>query len=198
MGKIELLAPAGSTESFLAAIDGGADAIYCGTSLLNARMRAKNFTIPQLSYLVPYAHSRGVKIYITMNTLVKNGELESIFDLLYQLSQLEVDAIIVQDIGLIEIAKNYFPSLSIHASTQMAIHNLDGVEVAEKLGMERVILARELTIDEIGYITRRSNIEVEIFVHGALCYSISGICLASSYLGGMSGNRGKCTQVCRR
>lgn len=198
MQKPELLAPAGSLESFHAAVEAGADAVYLGVDTLNARLRAKNFRIKTLSFLVPYAHSKGVKVYVTLNTLVKNTELRPLIDLLYQLEQIKVDAVIVQDIGLAAIAKKYFPRLAIHASTQSVIHNHQGAEMAQKMGFERVILSRELSFAEIENIKQKSNVELEVFVHGALCYSISGLCLASSYLGGCSGNRGRCTQVCRR
>jgi len=194
----ELLAPAGSIESFHAAINAGADAVYLGLEVFNARLRAKNFTTKTLSYLVPYAHSRGVKVYVTLNTLVKQKEFEGLIHVLYQLEQIGVDALIVTDLGLIEVARANFPSLKLHGSTQMAIHNRAGVRGAEKLGLSRVILARELTCEEIGNIKRETSLQLEVFIHGALCYSISGMCLASSFLGGASGNRGMCTQVCRR
>lgn len=198
MQKPELLAPAGSLESFHAAIEAGANAVYLGVEALNARLRAKNFRLKTLSFLVPYAHAKGVKVYVTLNTLVKNTELRGLIDLLYQLEQLQVDAIIVQDIGLAAIARQHFPKLPIHASTQAVIHNHQGALIAEKMGFERAILSRELSFSEIEQVQKKSNIELEVFVHGALCYSISGLCLASSFLGGCSGNRGRCTQVCRR
>jgi U32 family peptidase len=194
----ELLAPAGSIESFHAAIDAGADAVYMGLSDFNARMRAKNFTVKTLSYLLPYAHSRNVKVYITLNTLVKQEELTPLVNFLYQLEQLRVDALIVTDPGVIAIARTHFPSLSLHASTQMAVHNSAGTEAVFRMGIKRAILARELSLEEIRTICAKSRLELEVFVHGALCYSISGMCLASSFLGGASGNRGRCTQVCRR
>lgn len=194
----ELLAPAGSIESFHAAINAGADAVYLGLEVFNARLRAKNFTTKTLSYLVPYAHSRGVKVYVTLNTQIKQKELEGLIHVLYQLEQIGVDALITADLGLIEVAKANFPSLKLHGSTQMAIHNRAGIRGAEKLGLSRVILARELTCEEIGNIKKGTTLQLEVFVHGALCYSVSGMCLASSYLGGASGNRGMCTQVCRR
>lgn len=197
-GHPELLAPAGSIESFHAAINAGADAVYLGLDVFNARLRAKNFTIKTLSYLAPYAHSRGIKIYVTLNTMIKQSELELLIHVLYQLEQIGVDALIVADLGLIELARSQFPSLKLHGSTQMAVHNSAGMSCAEKLGLSRVVLARELTIKEISRITAESPLQVEVFIHGALCYSISGMCLASSFIGGASGNRGMCTQVCRR
>lgn len=194
----ELLAPAGTLESFHAAIEAGADAIYLGLNEFNARLRAKNFSIKTLSFLVPFAHKKNIKIYITLNTLVKQNELKSIIDILYQLEQIGVDAIIIQDLGIAYIVRQYFTKLTLHASTQMVIHNSLGVRAAEKLGFKRVILARECTLSEIKTIKKSTSLELEVFIHGALCYSISGLCLASSYLGGLSGNRGRCTQVCRR
>ena len=196
--KPELLAPAGCLESFHAAIEAGADALYLGLNEYNARLRAKNFSLKTLSYLVPFAHKKNRKIYVTLNTLVKQNELLNLIDILYQLEQIGVDAIIVQDLGVVEIVRRYFPKLALHASTQMVIHNSLGVQTAEKLGFERVILARECTLSEIQAIKKSTRLELEVFIHGALCYSISGLCLASSYLGGQSGNRGRCTQVCRR
>jgi U32 family peptidase len=194
----ELLAPAGDLESFHAAIDAGADAVYLGLDGFNARMRAKNFTARTLSTLVPYAHAKKRKIYITLNTLVKQAEIEQCVHLLYQLDRIGPDAIIVQDLGVVDMCRRYFPRLRLHASTQMSIHNSLGVKAAEDMGISRVVLARELTFDEIAAIRRESAVELETFVHGALCYSLSGMCLASSFLGGFSGNRGRCTQVCRR
>ena len=194
----ELLSPAGSIECFHAAIEAGADAVYLGLEDFNARLRARNFTVKTVSYLVPYARKRNVKIYVTLNTQIKTNELEKLIHLLYQLSQTGIDGIIVADLGLIKIAQNHFPSLKLHASTQMAIHNRTQIEAARKMGISRAVLARELSLDEIILLQKNSPIELEIFVHGALCYSISGFCLASSFLGGSSGNRGRCTQVCRR
>ena len=196
--KPELLAPAGSIECFHAAMDAGADAVYLGLIDFNARLRARNFTIQTLSYLVAYAHALKKKIYITLNILIKQVELEKAVHLLYQLEQLKVDGIIVQDLGIIDICRGHFPGLRLHASTQMALHNSPGVAVARKLGIKRVVLARELTLQEIKDIRKNTTLELEVFVHGALCYCFSGMCMASSFLGGSSGNRGRCTQVCRR
>ncbi len=196
--KPELLAPAGSLESFNAAIEAGADAVYLGVSEMNARLRARNFSIKNLSYLVNQARNQQVKIYVTVNTLVKQEEIKSVLDLLYQLQQIRIDAMIVQDLGLAYIARTYFPDLTLHASTQMVIHNSLGLQAAEKLGIKRAVLSRELSLDEINRIKQESPLELEVFIHGALCYSISGLCLASSFIGGWSGNRGRCTQVCRR
>ncbi len=194
----ELLAPAGTVECFRAAIDAGANAVYLGLTDFNARLRARNFTMKTLSYAVPFAHARGVRVYVTFNTLVKQAELGRAVDFLYQIEQIGVDAVIVQDMGIARIAAAEFPRLRLHASTQTAVHNSAGADACRRLGFRRVVLARELTLAEIGTICAASKIEVEVFVHGALCYSISGECLASSFFGGSSGNRGRCTQVCRR
>ena len=196
--KPELLAPAGSIESFHAAFDAGADAVYLGLTDFNARLRARNFTVQTLSYLVAHAHGLKRKIYLTLNILIKQSELEKAVHLLYQLEQIGVDGIIVQDLGIVEICRAFFPRLKLHASTQMSLHNSLGAAAAQKMGVRRVVLARELTFKEIAAIRKNSVVELEVFVHGALCYSFSGMCLASSFLGGSSGNRGRCTQVCRR
>lgn len=194
----ELLAPVASFPAFHAAVESGADAVYCGLREFNARLRARNFTVKSLAFLVPYAHSRNVKVYVTLNTLIKQNELSRMITILYQLRHIGVDAVIVQDLGLVEIIRKHFSDLAIHASTQMVIHNSAGVRAAAELGFKRVILARELTLSEIEAIQKSSSVGLEVFVHGALCYSVSGLCLASSFIGGMSGNRGCCTQVCRR
>jgi U32 family peptidase len=196
--KPELLAPAGSIESFHAAFDAGADAVYLGLTDFNARLRARNFTVQTLSYLVAHAHGLKRKIYITLNILIKQSELEKVVHLLYQLEQIGVDGVIVQDLGIVGICRRFFPKLRLHASTQMSLHSSLGVAAAQKLGIRRVVLARELTLKEIAAAGKNSSMELEVFVHGALCYSFSGMCLASSFLGGSSGNRGRCTQVCRR
>ncbi len=196
--KMELLAPAGTIEAFHAAIDGGADAIYCGFGDFNARGRAKNFTAQTLAHLIPHAQSLGVKVYVTMNTIIKDGELPKFVECANALKQLKPDAVIVQDLGIAALFKRYYPNIELHASTQMAVHNTAGFEAAKKLGVSRVVPARELTLQEIRKINNKTNLEIELFIHGALCYSLSGNCLASSFIGGSSGNRGKCTQVCRR
>lgn len=198
MKKPELLLPAGNIEAFFAALEGGADAVYLGLREFNARNRARNFSLGQLAAIIKTAHEKKVKIYLTLNTLVKNSELPSLLDALHVASRLGVDAIIIQDWGVYALANTYFPALAIHASTQMGIHNSLGTQLAHRLGFERAILARELTLPELRKMVKRSKIELEIFVHGALCYSFSGMCLFSSYLGGMSANRGQCRQPCRR
>lgn len=196
--KIELLAPAGSEETFFAAVDAGADSVYLGLQSLNARIRAKNFSLGDLETLIPYAHDKGVKIYITLNTMVKQEELPGLLGILLKLESLGPDAVIVQDLGVAMLAMLHAPSVPIHASTQMTVHNSVGASQLKKLGFSRVILARECTLEEISAIVRHSGVEIEIFGHGALCYSYSGQCYFSSYLGGSSANRGHCTQPCRR
>lgn len=196
--KPELLLPVGNIESFYAAINGGADAIYFGLKNFNARNRAMNFTPWQAAAMVREARKKNIRSYITLNTVIRNFELNSLIDTLHQIQQIGPDAVIIQDLGVLYIIKKYFPGLKIHASTQMAIHNSEGMKYADNKGIERVVLARELTMSEIEEITRKTDIETELFVHGALCYSFSGMCLFSSYLGGYGANRGLCTQPCRR
>jgi len=196
--NIELLAPCGTIEAFHAALDGGADAVYLGLANFNARQRQKNFTPQTLSYLIPYAQKKNVKVYITMNTLVKDGEIPLFINDCAILKQLKPDALIIQDWGMAAILKKYFSEIPLHASTQMAIHNSMQVKFAQDFGFSRIVPARELTLSEIRKIKNKTSCEIELFVHGALCFCISGHCLASSYLGGASGNRGHCTQVCRR
>ena len=195
---IELLAPAANPAMFHAAIESGADAIYVGLTDFNARIRARNMTPATLSHLVPQAHDRGRKVYVTLNTAIKQGELEQLCHTLFQLEQIGVDAVIVADMGVMSLARKHFPRLALHASTQMSFHNSLTAATARSLGLRRVILARELTATELCAITKHRDVQYEVFVHGALCYSLSGYCLASSFLGGGSGNRGRCTQVCRR
>ena len=194
----ELLAPVGNTESFYAALNGGADAIYMGLQEFNARGRANNFTRPLLQLAVQKAHDKKVKVYITLNILVKNKEIDQLIDVLSFLNSLKVDAIIIQDWGVYFIARQFFPKLVLHASTQMGNHNSVGVNFAASKGMVRTVLARELTMPELEKIAMESNAELELFVHGALCYSFSGMCLFSSYVGGQGANRGLCKQSCRR
>ncbi len=194
----ELLLPVGNTEAFYAALKGGADAIFLGLRSFNARNRASNFTPWQLSAIVKEAHQKGVKVYITLNTVIRNHELPELINTIYQLSQIKPDAVIVQDWGVYFLIKKYFPKLTIHASTQMANHNSVGANFSYKKGIERVVMARELTKTELSEIASKSKAEIELFIHGALCYSFSGMCLFSSFLGGASANRGKCTQPCRR
>lgn len=198
MKKPELLLPVGNIESFYAAIDGGADAIYLGLPYFNARNRAKNFSIHQLIEIIRIANEKKINVYITLNTVIKNEELPQLLNTLFMLSQLKIKAVIIQDWGVYYLIRKHFPNIPIHASTQMGIHNALGTEFAKQKGFQRVILARELTKNELAAIAKKSNVELEIFVHGALCYSFSGMCLFSSYLGGNSANRGLCKQPCRR
>ncbi len=194
----ELLAPAGSLAAGLTAFDYGADAVYAGLPKFNARERTENFTLEEMSKLIAYAHKIEKKVYITFNTLIKESELEEAAEQLYELSCLQPDAVIVQDIGILRILREHFPNLEIHASTQMGIHNSAGVNFAAKLGVKRVILERQVAYDELKQLVKNSNLDVEVFIHGALCCSMSGNCLLSSWMGGWSGNRGKCKQPCRR
>ncbi|MCF7919571.1 MAG: U32 family peptidase [Candidatus Cloacimonetes bacterium] len=198
MKKTELLLPVGNVEAFYAALEGGADAIYLGLRQFNARERARNFTFSQYKAILQEAARKNVKVYLTLNTLIKNSELPELLDILSSLTQNSPAAVIIQDLGVLHLIRKYFPQLKIHASTQMAHHNSSGARFAEKLGFERVILARELSYEELTLIKKNSSIELEIFIHGALCYSFSGMCLFSSFLGGMSANRGNCRQPCRR
>lgn len=196
--KPELLIPAGNIEAFHAAVEGGADAIFLGLKQFNARGRAVNFSNGQLITMLDIAGKKGVKIYVTLNTVIKNHEITELLDVLNFLSQTTVSAVIIQDWGIWYLAQQFFPDLVIHASTQMANHNSIGANFSKKAKIERVILARELTYPELSEIMKKAEGEIEIFVHGALCYSFSGLCLFSSYLGGKGANRGQCTQPCRR
>lgn len=195
--KVELLSPAGDFTCAKAAIQNGADAIYLGFSSYSARSAAENFTLEELKKVIDYAHVRNVKVHLALNILIKNEEFADAISIAEKVYEYGVDAIIVQDLGLaLTLIKN-FPKLPIHASTQMTANNLSGVKTLERLGFERVVLARELAIHEIEHICRNSNIEIETFIHGALCISYSGQCLMSSMIGGRSANRGKCAQACR-
>lgn len=198
MFKPELLLPAGSLETFFAAMEGGADAVYLGLKKFNARNRARNFSYNDLLNVVNEAHLRGKKVYVTLNTLLKNNELPELIETLTVLSQCRPDALIVQDLAVANLVTEYFPKLQIHASTQMAIHNSASCNWLKDRGFSRVVLARELTLHELAQLVKSADVETEVFIHGALCYSVSGQCLFSSYLGGNSANRGLCTQVCRR
>lgn len=196
--KPELLAPAGSLAAGITAIDYGADAVYGGLAKFNARERTENFTLEEMSKMIAYAHKFSKKVYLTFNTLIKESEVEEAARSLFEISKLNPDAVIVQDLGILHLIKNYFPSLNLHASTQMGIHNSAGVNFAKKLGIKRVVLERQITLDEIKEIKKNTPVELEVFIHGALCCSISGSCIFSSWTGGYSGNRGKCKQPCRK
>lgn len=195
--KPELLAPAGSWEAMVAAIQNGADAIYMGGAKFNARRQASNFDNEVLRKAVEYAHLYGVRVYITLNTLIKEKEWEELKAFIPVLEEYRVDGVIVQDIGVAGYIAQNHPKLFLHASTQMTIHQLEGVQLLEEMGFDRVIFARELSLKELKFISDNTDMELETFVHGALCVSYSGQCLMSSMLGGRSGNRGMCAQPCR-
>ncbi len=195
--KPELLAPAGSLEVFAAAVAAGADAVYIGAPAFNARNLAKHFSGAEVAAMIDYGHNHDVKVYLAMNSLMKEEEIAEACELLALCEGLQPDAIIMQDLGLFHLARTYFPSLELHASTLMAAHNSVAVRHYAQMGYERVVLARELTLNEIEAACRQ-GVEIEVFVHGALCFSYSGLCLFSSYLGGKSGLRGRCVQPCRR
>ena len=197
MKKIELLAPAGNMECLIAAIDNGADAIYLGGKNYSARAYADNFDDEQLIEAIKYSHIRGVKVYIGINTTLYDDEIKQIIDFVDKMYLNDVDGLIVSDFGLINILKNRYPSLQIHISTQFNVHNLWQVKLLENLNVDRIILARETSISTIKYIKQNSNIDIEVFAHGALCVCYSGNCLHSSMIGKRSGNRGKCAQPCR-
>ncbi|MEA4927028.1 MAG: U32 family peptidase [Syntrophomonadaceae bacterium] len=195
---MELLAPAGNWESFIAAVNNGADAIYLGGQRYSARQSAANFDHKQLREAIEYAHLRDRKVYVTVNTLIDNDEFAEVLDYLWELSNAGADAVILQDMGLLNAARTVLPGLRIHASTQMTIHNQDGAGWLEKQGVKRIVLARELSLAEITAIYHAvTEVELEVFVHGAHCYCYSGQCLFSSMVGGRSGNRGRCAQPCR-
>ncbi|MEG0898833.1 MAG: DUF3656 domain-containing protein [Oscillospiraceae bacterium] len=195
--NIEILAPAGSYEAMVAAVRMGADAVYLGSKALNARRNATNFDDDELLEAVKYCHERGVKVHQTLNTLMYDDEREEVENAIRTAVNVGVDALIIQDLGVLELAKTIAPDMPLHASTQMAIHNLEGVKVAQQLGFSRVVLARELSQKEIEEIAKNAEIEIEVFIHGALCMSVSGQCYLSSMIGERSGNRGLCAQPCR-
>lgn len=197
MNKIELLAPAGSMESLIAAINNGADAIYLGGNKFSARAYASNFDNETMMKAVDYAHSYNVKVYVTINTILKQSELKEALKYAGYLYEIGVDALIIQDVGLISLIRDVYPNFELHASTQMTIHNGEGALYFREKGLQRIVLSRELSLDEIKYISKDLGIETEIFVHGALCVCYSGQCLMSSMIGGRSGNRGRCAQPCR-
>ncbi len=198
MHKPELLAPAGSKESLIAAVKNGADAVYFGGSAFSARQYASNFNREELEWAIDHAHKMGVKAYVTVNTLIKDSELEEAADYLRFLCNAGADAVIVQDLGILWLLREQLPELQVHASTQMTIHNAEGVKFLQEMGVKRVVLARELSLDEIQKIKSETAVEIETFIHGALCFSYSGQCLLSSMIGGRSGNRGYCAQPCRK
>lgn len=195
--KIELLSPAGNIDSFRSAINSGADAIYMGIDRFNARQMAKNFDFESYKECIKYAHVLNVKVYLTLNTLLYDEEIKEALEILINLYSVGLDAVIVQDIGIASLIHKILPKLSLHASTQMSIYNLEQVKYLEKLGFKRVVLARELSLKEIEYICNNTSLEAEVFIHGALCVSYSGQCLLSEAIGGRSANRGNCAQPCR-
>lgn len=193
----ELLAPAGSLEILKGVIESGADAVYVGGSMFGARAYANNFTEEELLEAIDFAHLRGVKVYLTVNTLIKNSEFSKLYDYLLVYYKRGLDAVIVQDLGVVKAIHEYFPSMELHTSTQMTVTGADGVRFLSQFGVTRVVMAREVSLAEMKRIHEETGMELEAFVHGALCYSYSGQCLFSSILGGRSGNRGRCAQPCR-
>jgi len=195
---MELLAPAGSVDHFITAVEAGADAVYVGAPGFNARNPSKELSFDEIRAIIEYGHSREKSVYVALNSLVREVDLPQLIDTLAQLELIKPDALIVQDHGVIDLVTNHFRQLKLHGSTLMFAHNSPSVEMLANLGCSRVVLARELTVKEIDTIVRKSPVEIEIFIHGAMCFSYSGACLFSSYHGGKSGLRGNCVQPCRR
>ena len=194
----ELLAPAGNVEALDAAIGEGADAVYLGLKSFNARLRSSNFAWREFEAAVQSVHRLGKKIYVTVNTVCEESETERLYRFLSYLNKIGPDGLIVQDFGVIRMCQEFFPNLELHASTQMNVESAAAANELSAQGLKRVVLARELGLEEIRAVKEATNAQLEIFVHGALCVSESGLCLFSSYLGGKSANRGMCTQACRR
>ena len=197
MKKVELLAPAGNMENLKYAVMAGCDAVYLGLKKFGARAFSSNFSDSEFIEAVNYCHLYGVKVYVTLNTIIYDYEVEDFLETVDFIHKNNVDAVLIQDLGMLDLVRKTYPNLEVHASTQMHIHNLDGVKVLERLGIKRAVLARETSIDTIKHIKENSNIELEVFVHGALCVSYSGECLMSKFIGGRSGNRGECAGACR-
>lgn len=197
MKKVELLAPAGNMENLKYAVMAGCDAVYLGLKKFGARAFSSNFSDSEFIEAVNYCHLYGVKVYVTLNTIIYDYEVEDFLKTVDFIHKNNVDAVLIQDLGMLDLVRKTYPNLEVHASTQMHIHNLDGVKILEKLGIKRAVLARETSIDTIKHIKENSNIELEVFVHGALCVSYSGECLMSKFIGGRSGNRGECAGACR-
>jgi len=197
MKKPELLAPAGNMESLYAAVNNGCDAVYLGGKQFSARSSADNFSEEEMKQAVDYCHLRGVKFLVTINTLYKEREIEEVLKFAKFLYRIGADGVIIQDIGVAKLLKEFIPQLRLHASTQMTAHSLEDVKYLQENGFDRVVLSRELSIAEIENIVKNTDVQIECFVHGALCVCYSGQCLLSSMLGGRSGNRGKCAQPCR-
>ena len=194
---LELLSPAGSPEAVIAAVQNGADAVYMGLDRFNARRSAKNFTDEEFEKAMRYCRIRGCKVYVVLNTLVNDREIEAAVESAALASKLGADGLIVQDLGLVKAIRHALPDIPIHASTQMSLHNLAGVEAAAEMGITRAVLARELSLEQIKFISKNASIETEVFVHGAFCFCHSGQCYMSSLIGRRSGNRGMCAQPCR-
>ena len=197
MNNVELLSPVGEWDSLVAAVQNGANAVYFGANEFNARMNSKNFDREELKNAIEYAKLRNVKTNLTLNILIKNDEFQKAMELVEYAYKCGIDAIIVQDLGLAREIIKKFPKLDVHSSTQMTIYNLKGAQEIQRLGFKRCVLARELSIEEIKQICNNTDLEIEVFIHGALCISYSGQCLMSSLIGGRSGNRGKCAGTCR-
>ncbi|NLK21666.1 MAG: U32 family peptidase [Epulopiscium sp.] len=195
--KIELLAPAGNKESVIAAVSNGCNAIYLGGKDFSARQSAMNFSMEEIREITDYCHLRDVRVYVTVNTLYKQGEVAKLYKFLNELYTIGVDALITQDLGTAIWIRRLFPKIEIHGSTQMTIHDLYGVKFLEELNFQRIVLSREMSLEEIIHVAKNTDLDIEVFVHGALCFSYSGQCLMSSMLGGRSGNRGRCAQPCR-
>ncbi len=195
--KAEILAPVGNEDALKSAVLSGADAVYFGMGNFNARRNAQNFTDGQLKNAIEYCHARGVKVHITLNTLIKDCELTELYDAIRQIARVGADAVIVQDLGVAKAVKTVCPELEMHASTQMTVGTLEGLKLLKALGFARAVLPRELSLDEIKYLCENSPIDLEVFIHGALCMCVSGQCLMSAFLGSRSGNRGLCAQPCR-
>ena len=197
LNKNEILSPCGNIDAFYAAINAGCDAVYLAGKMFGARAFSNNFTNEELIEVIKTAHLYGVKVYVTCNILVFEREVDKFIDYIRFLHKINVDAVIMQDLGMIDLVHKKFPNLEIHGSTQMHIHNLDGAILAEKLGLKRIVLARETPIEVIKEIKEKTSLEIEVFVHGALCVSYSGMCLMSRSIGNRSGNRGTCSGCCR-
>ena len=197
MNKIEILAPVGSEETLKAAVLSGADAVYFGLGNFNARRNAQNFSDEQIENAIKYCHSRGVKVHITLNTLIKDSELDDLINTIIKICESGADAIIIQDLGVARLVREICPQIEMHASTQLSVGTLEGIFELEKLGFKRAVLPRELRFEEIEYLCKHSPIDLEVFIHGALCMCVSGQCLMSAVLGSRSGNRGLCAQPCR-
>lgn len=197
MKNVELLSPAGNYESFLGAINAGADAVYLGGTKFGARAYADNFTEEEICKAIFYAHLFQKKVYLTVNTLMKNPEMDELYDYLSPFYEAGLDGVIVQDLGVFMFIREHFPHLALHVSTQMTITGVNGAKLLKELGAERIVPARELSLEEIIKMKQETGLEIETFIHGAMCYCYSGQCLFSSILGGRSGNRGRCAGPCR-